>query len=194
MSRPGGRRRRGEVESVPARPVPDPVDALPLDPSAVRPLIEPVPPRSWVLKMRSVQATASGCPRQWAFYAAASGEAHLAIHTAAAKDCERSLEQDQARLRRDITMFDVQARQGMDLADRLAQRRPLRAEPELGSWSDESLTVDGAPALIRAARVGDRGLAGYFARGDQVIEIHSDALPASQIALVQFRAGDGTSS
>ncbi len=91
-------------------------------------------------------------------------------------------------------MFDVQARQGMDLADRLAQRRPLRAEPELGSWSDESLTVDGAPALIRAARVGDRGLAGYFARGDQVIEIHSDALPASQIALVQFRAGDGTSS
>ncbi len=175
---------------MPAGPVPDPVDALPLDP-AVAPVIEPAPPGSWVLKMRSVQATASGSPRQWAFYAAASGEAHLAIHTASAKDCDQSLEQDEARLRRDISMFDVQARRGMDLAHRRERGRPFRAEPELGSWSDESIAVDGAPTLIRSARVGDHGLAGYFARGDQVIEIHSHALPASQIALVQVRAGDG---
>jgi hypothetical protein len=172
---------------MPARPVPDPVD-----PSAVRPVVEPVPPGSWVLKMRSVQATVSGSVRQWAFYTAGSGEAHLAIHTASAKDCGRSLEQDVARLRRDVSMFDVQASMGMGPAHRLQHERRSRLEPEVGSWSDETITVDEAPALIRCAPVGDRGWAGYFARGDQVIEIHSDAVAASQIALVQVRAGNGT--
>jgi hypothetical protein len=173
---------------VPERPVPEPVDGLPLDPSAVRPVVEPVPPGSWVLKMRSIQATVSGSGRQWAFYAAASGEAHLAIHTAAAADCERTLEQDDGRLRRDVRMFDVQARQGMGLAHRLEHGPASRAGPEIGSWSDETITVDGAPMLIRSAGVGDRGWAGYFAFGDQVIEIHSDALPARQLALTEARA------
>lgn len=177
-----------------AQPIPDPVDPLPLDPSAVRPVVEPAWPGSWVLKARSVQATVSGSSRQWAFYAAASGQPHLAIHTTSAKDCVRSLEEDEARLRRDVSMFHVQARQGMNLAHRLERQRPSRAEPEIGSWSDETITVDGAPALIRSARVGDRGWAGFFGCGDQVIEIHSDALPPSQISLVQARAGDPAAS
>jgi hypothetical protein len=175
---------------MPARPVPDPVDGLPLDPSAVRPVVEPAQPGSWVLKMRSIQATVSGSVRQWTFYTAASGGAHLAIHAASVKDCERSLEQDAARLRRDARMFDVQASLGMGLAHRLQHERRSRPEPEVGSWSDETINVDGAPVLIRYAPVGDRGWAGYFARGDQVIEIHSDALSANQIALVQASPGD----
>jgi hypothetical protein len=193
-SRPGRRRRRQQSEIPPARPVPDPTDVFPLDPSAVRPVIEPAPLGSWVLKMRSVQATMSGSPRQWAFYTAASREAHLAIHTASAKDCERSLEQDDVRLRRDVSMFDMQAKQGMELTHRRRRGHPSRAEPAVGSWSDETITVDGAPARLRSARVGDRAWIGYFTLGEQVIEIHGDALPASQLALVQVAAGEGTAS
>jgi hypothetical protein len=177
---------------MPARPVPDPDDGVPLDPSVVKAVIEPAPLGSWILKMRSVQAAMSGSPAQWAFYAAARGEAHLAIHTASAKDCERSLEQDGARLLRDVRMFDVQARQGMELAPRLQRGLSPRADPTVGSWFDETISVDGAPALIRSARVGDRGWIGYFTCGDQVIEIHGDAVPASQIALVRIAAGQGS--
>jgi hypothetical protein len=190
-SGPGGRRQRRQSSSVPARPVPDPANGVPLDPSAVKSVIEPAPTGSWVLKIRSVQAATGGSASQWAFYTAASREAHLAIHTASAEYCERSLEQDEARLRRDVNMFDVQAGLGMEMAARLQRGLPLRAEPTIGSWSDGTITVDGNPAPIRLARAGDRGWVGYFTCGNQVIEIHSDALPASQIALVQIAAGEG---
>jgi hypothetical protein len=212
-------------ESRPARRVPEVAEGLPADPSAVKPVIEPTQDGAWILKMRSVQATSSGVPQQWAFYTAAGGEASLVIHTASVRDCEGTLEEDDARLRRDVGLLDAQASQtdglrqlglgrlgleplglgrlgplrlgplgplGLGLGP-LARPRPRRAErpaapPVTGDWSDGSISVNGAPTPIREARRSSRGWIGWWTSGDQIVEVQSDAVPASDISLVRHRS------
>jgi hypothetical protein len=183
-------------ESRPARRVPEVAEGLPSDPSAVTSVIEPAQDGAWILKMRSVQATSSGVPQQWAFYTAAGSEARLVIHTASVRDCERTLEEDDARLRRDVSLFDSQAGQADGLRQRglgrLAQPRPRRAAgpaapPATGEWSAGSISVDGAPTPIREARRSGQGWIGWWTSGDQIVEVQSDAVPASDISLVHNR-------
>jgi hypothetical protein len=194
-------------ESRPARRVPEVAEGLPADPSAVKPVIEPTQDGAWILKMRSVQATSSGVPQQWAFYTAAGGQARLVIHTASVRDCEGTLEEDDARLRRDVGLLDAQASQadglrqlglgrlglGLGRLGPLARPRPRRAErpaapPVTGDWSDGSISVNGAPTPIREARRSSRGWIGWWTSGDQIVEVQSDAVPASDISLVRHRS------
>lgn len=188
-NRLGGRWASHPGDLPPARRVPEMTEGLPPDSSAVEPVIEPALDGPWVVRTRSVQATASGVPRQWAFYTTAGHRASLGIRTASVRDAERSVEEDETRLRREVGMFDVHARQGVELSRRRLrpEKRPA-ALPVIGTWSEGSIRVDGAPIPIRSARVGDRGWIGWWASGDQVIEVQSDAVPASQIALIYHRS------
>lgn len=175
---------------------------------AVKPVIEPAQDGAWILKMRSVQATSSGVPRQRAFYTAAAREARLVIHTASVRDCERTLEEDEARLRRDVSLFNSRASQAegprrLGLGQRLlelalpglvlGQPRLRRAErpaapPAAGDWSEGSISVNGKPTPIRAARISGRGWVGWWTSGDQIVEVQSDAVPADDISLIHHHS------
>jgi hypothetical protein len=172
-----------------ARPIVTMTAGLPPDSSAVKPVIEPAQDGTWVLKMRSVQATASGVPRQRAFYATAGRRASLGVHTASVRDFERSVEEDEARLHREVRMFDLHARQAVDLGQRRLRRAERPAAPSMiGGWSEGIISVDGTPTPIRSARIGDRGWIGWWTSGDYIIEVQSNAVPASQISMTHHRS------
>jgi hypothetical protein len=101
---------------------------LPPDSSAVKSVIEPAQDGTWVLRMRSMQASVSGVPSQWAFSTAAGREASLGIHTAPVREFERSVEEDEGRLRRQVRLFDRQGgrRPGATTAGRRQTRRAAR--------------------------------------------------------------------
>jgi hypothetical protein len=85
-------------------------------------------------------------------------------------------------------MFDLHARQAVGLRQRrLRYAEKPGALPVIGDWSEGSISVDGTPAVIRSARVGDHGWIGWWSSNDQIIEVQSDAVPASQIALIYHR-------
>jgi hypothetical protein len=184
VSRVDGLRRSLLDEYPPAKRIIQVTEGLAPDSSAVTPLIEPVQDGTWVLKMRSVRATASGVPRQWAFYIAVGREASLGVHTASVRDVTRSVEEDRERLRREVGLFDSHVRQVVRLEQlRLRRAKKPATLPEIGEWHEDSINVDGAPTLIRSARIGDRGRIGWWVSGDHIIEIQSDAVPASQMSL-----------
>lgn len=188
MNRFGDRRRSHLGEFPPAKRLPEMSVGLPANSSAVTSVIEPAQDGTWVLRMRSIQATTSGVPRQWAFYTAVGRIASLGIHTACVRDCERSVEEDEDRLRREARMFDLHTREATGLSQgRLRHAGKPAALPVISDWSEGSIRVGGTPILIRSARLGDRGWIGWWRSDGLVIKVQSDAVPASQIALITYR-------
>lgn len=159
---------------------------LPADPGAVAPVVQPVDDGAWLLKARSVDASMSGVPRQQAFYTAVGREAALFIHTASVLDFQRSVEEDAARLHREVLRFSVQSANSPGLG----VRSPVRvAELSAGdAWSAGSISVDGTETAIRSTRLGEHGWIGWWVSDGRLTEIMSDVVPPSQISLVQVAA------
>jgi hypothetical protein len=169
----------------PERHIPEITFGLSRRSSDLATVIEPAQDETWVLRMRSVQATVCGAPRKWALYTTINPGASLRISTASTCDIERSVEEDEARLRREVRMFDLQSRQAVGLA----QRRLRNAgAPDVlsvvGDWSEDTVSVDGRSTATRSARVGDSGWIAWWSADGQIIEMQSNAVPPSQIPLV----------